>query len=103
MATLFDPSKWTPMLGRFLQGQIGGAEACDCEVTFPLFRDQKLALRVKHDEPSRTSVVLDLLCTSVEAQSHSCYTLQLGKPAELLNDQAVCDALMSRNSVSDQG
>lgn len=63
-----------------------------------------VAWRGKHDEPSRTSVVLDLRVHLGRDPSYSChYTLQLGTLTELLNDQAVCDVLMSINSVSDQG
>jgi hypothetical protein len=67
-AALFDATKQTPTLGRFLQGQIGGAEVC--EVILPLSRHRNIEARGKHDESSRTSVVVVFVCTLVETQSY---------------------------------
>ena len=52
--------------------------------------------------PAGLSVVLDLRVHPGRdpSYSHAYYTLQLGMLAELLNDKAVCDVLMSINSVS---
>jgi hypothetical protein len=60
-AVLFDPSKQTPSTDRFLQEQIGGAEVC--KVILLLSRHRYIEARGKHDDSSRTSVVVVSLCT----------------------------------------
>ena len=103
-AVLFDPSKQT--LAWSLLPMIDWGERKSARSFYLLSRHRYIEARGKHDESSRTSVVIVSLCTLFETQkllvaTTPFGTFAFGMLAELLNDSTVRDVLMSMYSVSD--